>query len=225
MLDTTTSFPFFDQLSENVQKCLMSKARTRIYKRGETIAFQGEPAGCLKVVLSGWVKLFRLSENGEEAILSTLQEGQSFDEIAALKGGISSAGAEAISDCTVLMIDLSSMCRCDGALQEVTSAVLFAASDHLENLLNDVETLKVQTGAARLIRYLLSNSNVELGSAQFELPYGKVILAGMLGMKPESLSRAFARLKPFGVESSKGQVTITDIARLRSEATSAGILA
>lgn len=223
MLDHFSDVPFFDQLSENVRNCLLKKACTRDFRRGETITLQGERADCLKVVLSGWVKLFRISINGEEAIFSTLHAGQSFDELAALKGGESASCADAITDCRVLMIDLSSLCTCSGALQEITNAVLLATSDHMESLMHDVETLKVQTGAERLAHYLLTLSGVEHGPTSFQLPYGKVVLAGMLGMKPESLSRAFARLKTVGVESRKGRVTIHDIARFRALATEVGV--
>jgi hypothetical protein len=41
------------------------------------------------------------------------------------------------------------------------------------------------------------------------------MLAGRLGMTPESLSRAFARLQAEGVSASGRQVTIADSARLQ----------
>lgn len=122
-------------------------------------------------------------------------------------------------------IDLSCIYSCPNALQEITGAILAAASGHLETLMGDVETLKVQTGAERLTNYLLSRLDLEQGGKAFELPFEKVVLAGKLGMKPESLSRAFARLKPFGVNSDKRHVTIDDIARFRSATNHAGLMA
>ena len=47
------------------------------------------------------------------------------------------------------------------------------------------------------------------------LPYDKVLIAGRLGMKPESLSRAFIRLKKVGVTVSQNNAAIADVARLR----------
>jgi hypothetical protein len=47
------------------------------------------------------------------------------------------------------------------------------------------------------------------------LPYDKVLIAGRLGMKPESLSRAFARLKTVGVKVKKNHAEIEDIEVLR----------
>jgi hypothetical protein len=42
------------------------------------------------------------------------------------------------------------------------------------------------------------------------LPYDKVLIAGRLGMKPESLSRAFARLKDQGVTIRQNVAEIED---------------
>jgi CRP-like cAMP-binding protein len=47
------------------------------------------------------------------------------------------------------------------------------------------------------------------------LPYDKVLIAGRLGMKPESLSRAFARLKDQGVVIRQNLAAIADVGALR----------
>jgi len=48
------------------------------------------------------------------------------------------------------------------------------------------------------------------------LPVEKALLATRLGTTPENLSRAFANLRPAGVRTSGGTVTITDMAQLRT---------
>jgi len=47
------------------------------------------------------------------------------------------------------------------------------------------------------------------------LPYDKVLIAARLGLKPESLSRAFAKLRSFGVSVHAEHVTVNDVAKLR----------
>jgi hypothetical protein len=47
------------------------------------------------------------------------------------------------------------------------------------------------------------------------LPYDKALIAGRLGMQPESLSRAFARLKQIGVHIEQNIAIIDDVGRLR----------
>ncbi len=48
------------------------------------------------------------------------------------------------------------------------------------------------------------------------LPYDKVLIAGRLGMKPESLSRSFARLKEVGVSVTQNHAAISEVEQLRA---------
>ena len=52
-------------------------------------------------------------------------------------------------------------------------------------------------------------------SVTLGLPYDKSLAAARLGMNPESLSRALAKLRDFSVSTSGHQVTLDDIAGLR----------
>ncbi|WP_372884187.1 Crp/Fnr family transcriptional regulator [Shimia sp.] len=212
----TRAVPLLEQLSPEVRQCLLSKARCRSFARGETLCLQGETAETLKIVMDGWVKLYRVSENGSEAVLATLPAGQSFDELAALRRGRSSVSAEAISECRVMFLDVATICGCDNAYREINEAVLSAASDHFDGMVHQVEQLKISNGVERLTDFLLSLSGNGRGGCDLVLPFEKVVLAGMLGMKPESLSRAFGKLKAFGVKSHNRQVRIEKIEELRA---------
>ena len=50
------------------------------------------------------------------------------------------------------------------------------------------------------------------------LPYEKALIAARLGMKPESFSRAMARLRGLGVYVEGEQVAISDVERLAAYA-------
>ncbi len=215
-LEETKGTPILDRLSQPVRDCLLSKAQTKTFERGATICLQDEPATSMKVVLKGWVKMYRVSSSGNEAVLSTLRDGNSFDEIVALKGGTSPASAEAASKCTVMFLNLSSICSCENAFMDISNAVLSAASDHMEAMIGHIEQLKVQNGTQRLSEYLLDLSETSEGSKELVLPFEKVLLAGKLGMKPESLSRAFGRLKDIGVCSSQRNVSINCLTSLKT---------
>ncbi|MBV2358705.1 Crp/Fnr family transcriptional regulator [Thalassococcus sp. CAU 1522] len=200
----------FRNLSPEVRDCLAKKAVVRDYPRGSTIGLQGDEACSLKLILSGWVKLYRVASNGEEAILETLDRGQSFDELAALDGAESSSSAEALTDVRLLHLDLQAICQCDRARSEIHAVVLRAAAAHLHKLTNQVEQLKIRTTTDRLVGFLAELSATHQDADEIELPYGKVALAGKLGMKPESLSRAFAKLKSIGIVSDLRRVIIAD---------------
>lgn len=64
--------------------------------------------------------------------------------------------------------------------------------------------------ANRLIRYDIEQG----GTGVVELPYEKRILASLLSMTPENLSRAFKTLKPYGVEVDGMTVRLKDMKAL-----------
>lgn len=214
--DALQDSSLLDQLSPEVRKSLLNRAQKRVFARGQTICLQDEPCGSLKIVLDGWIKLYRVSASGHEALLAMLHGGQSFDEISALRGAPITANAEAVTDCEVLFVDISVVCDCLDARSEIAVAVLSAASSHLQDMMHEVESLKVLTGYERLCNFLVRLSEKQGDRNRLELPFEKVVLASMLGMKPESLSRAFGKLRKIGVESELKSVVIRDFGQLES---------
>ena len=53
------------------------------------------------------------------------------------------------------------------------------------------------------------------GSVTIDLPYDKSLVAARLGMKPESLSRALAKLRLYGVTTNGHKIELSDIVKLR----------
>ena len=99
---------------------------------------------------------------------------------------------------------------------EVCTAILASTFKHLHALVGQIEQLTAQTGAQRVAEFLLELCPVPEGPCAVTLPYDKVLIAGRLGMKPESLSRAFARLRGTGVKITQNHAAISDVARLRA---------
>ena len=98
---------------------------------------------------------------------------------------------------------------------EFRTAMLASTFRHLHALVAQVEQLKAHTGAQRVVEFLLELCPVSQGVCAVTLPYDKVLIAGRMGMKPESLSRFFARLREMGVRVSQNHAAIFDVARLR----------
>ena len=69
---------------------------------------------------------------------------------------------------------------------------------------------KLRTADQRLAAYLVRLLKAHGGAPEVTLPLRKHVIASFLGMKPESLSRAFAGLHALGVSVDGDRITITD---------------
>lgn len=195
---------------------IISHGALRDAARGETVFLQDEPAISVFVVLSGWVKLYRMSSNGTEAVVSVFTAGQSFGEAVAFRGGVYPVNAEAVTDARLLRVDAPGMVARMRGNPEICMAILSATYLHLHGLVGQIEQLKARSGAQRVGEFLLQFCRPEAGAATVTLPYDKALIAGRLGMKPESLSRAFGKLKEAGVTIRNAEAEIADVARLEA---------
>ena len=172
----------------------------RALSRGETVFLQGEPADCVFVVLEGWVKLFRIAPTGAEAVVGVFTRGGGFGEAPAFRAETYPVNAEAVTDCRLLHMPASSLLERMRSHPEVALAMIAATFHHLQALVREIEQLKGQNGAQRVAEFLISLCATTEGACTVTLPYDKTLIAGRLGMKPESLSRAFARLRDLAEE-------------------------
>lgn len=194
---------------------LLDRSTWHSYDRGETLFLHGETARSIHIMIDGWVKLYRVASNGGETVVSVFTRGESFGEAVAFKNNQYPVSAEAVTACHVIQVPSSALLDMMRKDPDVSVSILASTFTHLHSLVSQLEQLKAQTGAQRVAEFLLEFCEEESGSSMVTLPYDKVLIAGRLGMKPESLSRAFAKLKPLGVRISRNHATIDDIERLR----------
>ena len=205
-------------LPETHLETLLSHAHWQHYDRGETLFLQEEKSQAIHVVIEGWITLFRISPTGSEAVVSVFTRGESFGEAVALRNMPYPVSAEAVTACEVMHIPSSVLVSLIKQDPEIGVSILASTFTHLHALVAQLEQLKAQTGAQRVAVFLLNLCDCEAGACEVTLPYDKMLIAGRLGMKPESLSRAFIRLRSSGVTVKKNHAEIGDIQTLRDYA-------
>lgn len=202
--------------SEAVIASVAGIARLRHYPRGTTLFLQGEQDEAFGIVAKGWIKLFRVSASGKEAVVRVFSAGETFGEAVALRGAAFPVSAEAATDCAVLWLDSA---RLMALLQDepaIAVSILASTFVHLHELVGQIEQLKSQNGAQRVASFLAGLSKADTGAETVTLPYDKMLVAAQLGIKPESLSRAFVRLRDEGVTIRQNEAHIADVAALRA---------
>ncbi|MGE3247697.1 MAG: Crp/Fnr family transcriptional regulator, partial [Beijerinckiaceae bacterium] len=95
--------------------------------------------------------------------------------------------------------------------------ILSESSAKIWALMDEIETLKAQTADQRVLRFLLSLCQASSGPCDVRLPYNKGDIAASLGLKQETLSRSFARLKASGITIEGREAHIADAEKLAAE--------
>ncbi len=188
----------------------MPHARLHEYARGGAIYAQETPAERCLVLLSGWVKLFRLRHNGDEAVIRVQKQGDTFGINEGLRGETYRHHASAITQCTVLAFPSRILRDTLAGDPEFGKVLLMHSFEVTDNLHDQIEALKSRKAIERLALFLRDLAEPGKSRMTFSLPFDKATLAGYLGMQPESLSRALAQLSGHGVRVSKDQIEITD---------------
>lgn len=202
-------------MPEDLRAALLDRARISRHMRGDAVFRQGDAASAIHIVAEGWVKLYRLTPNGTEAVVGVMTRGQSFGEPIALRRAAYPVSAEAVTEATLIALPGAAILAHLADRPEAAISILSATLLHLQGLVEQIEQLKARSGSQRVAEFLLDLCPPGAESATVTLPYDKVLIAGRLGMKPESLSRAFARLRDHGVRVQQASATIASVEALR----------
>lgn len=208
--------PLFGTLPQETALSLIGNQGPRVYEKGTMLFQQGEPAESFFLVLDGWVKIYRITPEGDEAVVGVFRRGETFAEAAIFMGGRYPVSAEVATTSRLIRIDGELFRRRIRETPDLAFSMLASASYHLKFLVEQIEQIKLMTAPKRLADFLLRLCPRHDGACRIVLPYEKALIANRLGMKPESLSRAFAKLRPHGVAVEREEVAIADPGALRS---------
>lgn len=205
------STPLFGAMPQDVAQSLIGNQSVKHYDKGTTLFQQGEPANSFFVVLDGWVKVFRITPDGNEAVVGVFRRGETFAEAAIFLGGRYPVSAEVVTNARLLRIDGDLLRRRIREQPDLALSMLASASYHLKSLVEQIEQIKLLSAPQRIADFLVRLCPAREGTFTIELPYEKALIASRLGMKPESLSRALAKLRPLGVSVDRESVSIVDV--------------
>ncbi|MCK5445123.1 MAG: Crp/Fnr family transcriptional regulator [Rhodospirillaceae bacterium] len=200
--------PLFSRMETDDLKQLMQGFQVQDMPCHKNLFMQGEQADHFYVVLDGWVKLFRQTADGDEAVIEIVTRGQSFAEAAIFEGQNYPVSAECVTDTRLVLIKGAPFVKRIEEQPKLAMYMLSAMSRRLRFHIDLIERLVVKSTAERLGDFLLSLCHNEEDPIVLHLPYDKTLVAARLGMKPETLSRALAKLRTIGVESHGHEVII-----------------
>jgi len=215
-LDAAARIAVFSGLKRQMLDALFQEASVSKLGRGQVLFRQGEAAVSLVIIVEGWVKLYRVTPAGDEVVLNVLAEGESFAEAVTFSAALYSASACAVTRARVVVIPADHVVNCIREMPDIAIALMESTSAHLHRMVQRVEQLTAQSGIQRVAEFLISLSSCTQGPCRIALPYDKSLIAGQLGLKPESLSRVFARLRSVGIDVRVSEAVVNDAAVLQN---------
>ena len=214
--------PLFQELLPAELERLAQGSRMRKLARYENVFRFGQPCTELHVVVSGQVKLFALSPQGQEKIIHIIEAGNSFAEALMFLERPYVVNAQALVETVLLSVSRQAVMREIEGNQRFCMRMLAGLSQRLHTLISDVQAYALQSGVERVIGYLLhglpergAGEGAPEKTGSITLPVGKAVIASRLSMTPEYFSRVLHELESQGlITIDKRKITIPDPARL-----------
>ncbi|NTW36802.1 MAG: Crp/Fnr family transcriptional regulator, partial [Syntrophobacteraceae bacterium] len=164
------------------------------FKKGQSLFADGMKAAGMYGIISGKVKIYKMSLEGKEQILHIFGEGEFFGEVPVFAGGNYPAHAEALEDSRFLFFPRAEFVRLIQREPSLAMNMLAILSLRLRRFTHLIEDLSLKEVPGRLAAYLLYMSDRDGGSSRLELDITKGQLASVLGTIPETLSRILGRM-------------------------------
>jgi CRP/FNR family transcriptional regulator len=195
--------PLFAGLKEKDLQKIKAIAMPRQFRKREILFSDGEEARGFYVVLSGKVKLYKISPDGKEQILHVVSAPDAFAEAALFLEGTYPAFAEALKDSQLLFFPKRNFTQLIERNPQLSVNMIVTLSQYLKRFASLIEELSLKEVSSRIAKYLidlsLKSSKEGRNAADLELDLSKTQLASKLGTISETLSRTLAKMKAKGI--------------------------
>jgi CRP/FNR family transcriptional activator FtrB len=215
-LAAVARLPLFCDLSPAVLAEITVEASVTKYARNDIIFRQGDAPDALRVVLDGQVGLTGTIADGGETMVEILKAGEMFIPAAVLTEKPFLMSAVTLTPSRILSLPGERFRRDVRERPDLAYVMVTSLSRHFRSLVREVKDLKLKSAAQRLALYLIGLTAKREGSTIVRLPHSKSVIAARVGVRPETLSRAFGHLKGHGVVVDGNAVSIADIPALRA---------
>jgi len=162
-VETLKKVPRFCDLTAETQQALAESAVRRPYDRNQVIYVEGEPAGAVFILESGWVKATRMTREGREQAMQFLRPVEIFGDIAVLTGTPYPCTVVALEDITVWVIPAHSLLDLIPRNPDLAMAVIHHLGERILYYIGMVEDLALRSVEARLASKLLENAVLKDG--------------------------------------------------------------
>jgi CRP/FNR family transcriptional regulator len=218
-LDLLRAVPIFARLDGGQLRLLSASLSSRSFARGATIFHQGDEGDVLYLIVRGQVRIYTVSQLGQELSVKVFRDGDFFGELALLDGQPRSASAEAMRPTTALTLHRDAFRGAIRSTPEIALSVLEELAARLRRSNIYAEHLAAHSAPQRVVRTLLDLADqhgvAERGATRIDLHLTQDDLASLAGTTRETVNRVLAGLREQGlIQIERARVSVLNLPQL-----------
>jgi CRP-like cAMP-binding protein len=218
--EIVAALPVFAGLSDRDWEKIGDLFSERQYQRDDYIFLEGEAPEALYVVKSGKVKVLRHSPDGKDVVLRMTGPGQLLGSVAVFDGGGYPGTAQAIEDCTMIVISRNDCLTLVTRFPVFALTVINDMGIRLRSSAEQIRSLAVERVEQRIARTLLklgqtAGADTSEGRV-IELPLTRQDVADMTGTTVETAIRVMSKFRREElIFTRRGKVVLVDLDALQ----------
>lgn len=197
--ETLRLVPLFADLSDKVLTSLVDVCQEKTYEKDQHIFHQEQSGDNFFIIESGSVKVTRLAEDGREAVLAFLREGDFFGELAILDGEMRSANVITLTECKLQTINRREFLDLLEHHPKVATALLMELALRLRKTDMHLEYLTLSDAEGKIASILIGlaeeNGMYKMGDVTLGNMPMQQDIANMAGTTRETVSRMMKKLE------------------------------
>jgi CRP/FNR family transcriptional regulator len=210
----------FSGLSDGDLAELATITVRRKFSKGESLFSEGEVANGFYLLVSGSIKLCRMSHEGREKVLHFVKPRETFAEAAFFGDGKYPAEARAMEQGEALYLPREGFMELMSRNPNFTLNLVVSLSLMLRQFARQIEELSFADVTSRLASFLVRRADEKSASyggiTYIDLGIRKGELASRLGTASETISRTLRKLKDEGIIEVQGsRVVILQMEKLQ----------
>ncbi|MBW5291020.1 MAG: hypothetical protein Rsou_0207 [Candidatus Ruthia sp. Asou_11_S2] len=204
----------FQDIPVNEIERIISHSRIYQIPKNKKLILENNPVTHLYIVLMGWVKIFKQSNNQNE-ILQIISNNETVLEHCLFTHQVFDANAKTITDTLMLSIPINVLNHILEQSSKFAHNLIVMSAQKTNTALQNLQSIKHKNTEQRMGEFFLKLLNdKKWQSNTIQLPYNKSLISSYLGMSREAFSRNLKHLSHQGISITKNTITITNKEKL-----------